>query len=182
MLDKSTIEKFDKILTRGLCCGLGHSEGQMCIEQAITVVLNLPFSDRPTKCVTDEIIDFKISLNDKGWSSPENRAKHLRNIGLAQIGSKGIVNGQEFLQKLQIKIIGRLIPDLFRTFGSKGMLVVADICENASTVENAAEIAAKIAYGADLTKKKPQDYYLIMCADLALEVLKDLKSPGCEIL
>src|SRR5262245_36058632 len=90
------ITKFDKILGRGLCAGLGSPSGQMCIEAAISQAMGLPFNDEP-ECVAESVRRYKITLNDSGrWRSPQSRAEALRDIGIAQIGSKGIVNDTEF--------------------------------------------------------------------------------------
>ena len=110
---KTIIPKFDAILERGLCAGLGTPNGQVCIEAAIALAMGLPFSDAPT-CVEKNIIVFKIALNDQSWSTEEARAKGLRNIGIAQIGSKDVVDGIIFQQLLTTKLIKTLIPDLFK--------------------------------------------------------------------
>jgi hypothetical protein len=249
LLSPERIQKFDEILSRGLCRGKGNQDGQMCIEAAITQVLDLPFSDQPY-CVTKEIRDFKISLNDKKWSSPQARAEGLRNLGIAQIGSQGIVNGNDFLTLLQIKIIKILIPDIFRRIYKDNQIILnlVNICENEPTRKNclslsdaaddaataiaagyaaiaaddataagyagyaaiadsvataagyaagyvaavaadaagyaadAADAAADAAAGYAAIANPTKDYYLILCANLALETLKELKSPGCEWL
>ena len=63
----------------------------MCIEAAICYALNLPHGDNPN-CVELSVSRYKIVINDsRHWISPQSRAKHLRNLGIAQIGSKGIV-------------------------------------------------------------------------------------------
>src|SRR3990167_2568340 len=107
------IPKFDKILERGLCSGVGKRDGQMCIEAAICAALDLPHGDNPS-CVASAVRSYKIALNDKKWGSPESRAKGLRDIGIAQIGSKGVVDDREFVKRLAEKTIRVLIPTLFR--------------------------------------------------------------------
>src|SRR6266480_87978 len=93
------VEKFDSILTRGLSAGLGEQSGQMCIEAAICATLGLPHGDKPT-CVAKSVRDFKIALNDKRWSSAKARAEGLRDLGLAQLGSLGVVDDKQFTSKL----------------------------------------------------------------------------------
>lgn len=67
------IPKFDAILARGLCRGVGDREGQMSIEAAICAALDLPHGDEP-EYVASAVRSFKITLNDSNWSSPEARA------------------------------------------------------------------------------------------------------------
>jgi len=139
------VEKYDTILARGLSHGLGEAGGQVCIEAAICEVLGLGHSDDP-KCVSAAVRRFKISLNDSNWSSPEARAKGLRELGIAQLGSLGIVYDTD-----------------------------AARAAYAARAADAARAAADSA-AAD------SDSYLRLAADLALEVLRELKSPGCELL
>ena len=270
---KTIIPKFDAILERGLCSGLGTPNGQVCIEAAIALAMGLPFSDAPT-CVEKNIIVFKIALNDQSWSTEEARAKGLRNIGIAQIGSKDVVDGIVFQQLLTTKLIKTLIPDLFKKVFKPGSAAfnaglecskqpggataaarytaarytaaaagyaadaaatsftaagyAADAAANAANAAATADVArytaaryaaaaAAARYAADVARYTADaaaattadaaarytaaaarftaaaaaaatnaaayatnDYYLIMVANLALECLKELKSPGCE--
>src|ERR1700757_5200922 len=94
-LSKFNVKEFDRILACGLSHGLGIRGQQVCIEAAICQVLDLPHGDDPG-CVDDAVRSFKITLNDSNWSSPQARAKGLRDLGLAQLGSKGVIYSQEF--------------------------------------------------------------------------------------
>src|SRR5437773_717890 len=99
----TVIPKFDAILKRGLKRGGGNEVGTVgCIENAVCEALGLPYSDNPG-CVTPAIASYKRHLNDKGWSSNDARAKGLRDIGIAQIGSNGIVDDKEFARRLADK-------------------------------------------------------------------------------
>src|SRR5262249_38633420 len=106
---QAIIPKFDVILSRGLSAGLGKRDGQMCIEAAICAALDLPHGDNPS-CAEPAIRSYKIAINDAPWSSPEARAKRLRNIGIAQIGSAGVVDGTQFAKRLAEETIRRIIP------------------------------------------------------------------------
>jgi len=138
--DVSTFDvpRFDAILSRGLSVGVGEREGQMCIEAAICTVLDLPHGDDP-QCVTKSVRSFKISLNDREWSSPTARSTGLRDLGLAQLGSLGIVDSKEFATRLAKKTIGVMLPMLIREKHPTdlALLNAAQICENEGTLESA---------------------------------------------
>jgi len=50
---------------------------------------------------------FKIRLNDARWSSPTARATGLRDLGIAQLGSLGVVKDTEFVKLMAEKTIRR---------------------------------------------------------------------------
>jgi len=142
------VEKFDAVLARGLSNGVGNPDGQMCIEAAICNVLGLPHGDDPG-CVASSVRSFKIALNDKKWSSPAARAAGLRDLGLAQLGSKGTINDREFVTKLAEKLIRVLVPTLIRDLypNKPELLAAADRCEAEGTKE-AARAARDLLYAA----------------------------------
>jgi hypothetical protein len=148
---EAIIPKFDAVLARGLCQGVGDRDGQMCIEAAICYALDLPHGDEPD-CVTPEVRSYKIWLNDAPWSSPEARAAGLRDLGIAQIGSKGVVDGRAFTTALAEQTIRVLIPMLFREVFTQDTVAhqrcrdAADRCEREGT--RAAAAAAAAAYAA----------------------------------
>src|ERR1700689_2390651 len=146
-LKKFDVEKFDSILARGLSTGLGKRGEQVCIEAAICETLGLEHSDDP-ECVSAAVRSFKIRLNDSRWSSPIARANGLRDLGLAQLGSLGIVNDKEFAKRLAEKTIRILVPALIRDLfpNDPKLLEAADRCEKEGN-ESAANAAAA-AYAA----------------------------------
>ena len=158
---KFSVRKFDNILKRGLCTGVGDRAGQMCIEAVICTVLDLPHGDDPM-CVSPSVRRFKIALNDKKWTSPEARAVGLRDLGLAQLGSLGVVDSKEFSKRLATKTIRVLIPAMARDLFSHNTDVLAGAlrCEKAGQGKEASEaswalrnifyqIAAYAAYADD---------------------------------
>lgn len=136
------VAKFDEILARGLSNGLGKQGEQVCIEAAICETLGLPHGDDPG-CVGAAVRAFKISLNDSNWSSSLARAQGMRDLGLAQLGSKGLVDDVEFVTKLSEKLIRVLIPKLFRQIfpENEACLDAADRCEQEGTKDAAANAA-----------------------------------------
>lgn len=203
-LSTFNIEVYDDVLSRGLCFGIGDPSGQMCIEAAICYTLGLPHGDDP-ECVEYEVRTFKIGLNDSHWSSPEARAKGLRDLGIAQLGSKGVVSGLEFKRLVKEKIGRKLLPHIFRALNST---VYNDLAESFETgdlddaIDKARIIATDNTFWAlsgllfsvkhgcwdisGFANKSPNnrfgDFYLLMAAEIALEVLKELGSPGCSLL
>lgn len=199
-LDTFNVKEYDRILSKGLSKGLGKREDQICIEAAICQVLGLDHGDEPG-CVASSVRNFKIFLNDSNWSTPKTRAEGLRNLGLAQLGSLGIINDNNFVKIISEKTIKILIPKLFRNIFTDNLrcLEVADRCEKKGTAKaayaaaNAANAAAKAAANAAVNAAKAanaaanaantaNDEYLILSANLALEILKELKSPGIMLL
>ena len=203
-ITKELVDKIDAILARGLSKGVGARDGQMCIEAAICCALDLPHDDDPG-CVAAAVRTFKIRLNDATWSSPDARAKGLRDLGIAQLGSLGIVSDVDFAVAIAAKTNEVLIPEMRTIVAKSATEHAADAAEYAEHAadaaeyaeyaaeyaEYAAEYAAKHAadatehaadaaeYAAEYAKCDP-DYFLKLSASLALEVLRDLKSPGCE--
>lgn len=234
------IQKYNTILDRGLSCGLGKRGKQVCIEAAICETLGLAHGDDP-KCVARSVRDFKIYLNDSEWSSPQARAKGLRQLGVAQLGSLEVVADQDFTNILSKKTISRLIPELFREVLStlpnleqicvrceiegsidasdaaaraaasaaraaasatnpnvnpSGACLAADAAYFAAKAANyvvemkhaaSAACAANAAYYAEAADKaayyaEAADKYLNLSAEIAFETLKELKSPGVQLL
>lgn len=171
----------------------------MCIEAAVCKALGLPHGDNP-ECVAISVRSFKIVLNDSRWSSTQSRAKGLRDLGIAQVGSKGVVSDVEFTSKLAEKTIRVLIPKLFRALftGNEPLILAAIRCEEEGTasaataayyaaydanydVASAASAAAHAAaayYAADAAA----NHYLLLAADIALQILTELKSPGVKYI
>lgn len=102
---------YDALLARGLRAGLGDRDGQMCVEAVICAALDLPHGDDPG-CVSEAVWAYTIRLNDTEWSSPEARAKGLRNLGLAQLGSKGVVDDAVFVARLAERTIKEILPPI----------------------------------------------------------------------
>ena len=107
------IPKIDEVVKRGFCAGLGLRDGQMCVEAAICYALGLPHGDDPG-CVSPAVRRYKIVLNDANWSSSQARAQGLRDLAIAQLGSKGVVDETVFTKQLSHKTIQVMLPRLFR--------------------------------------------------------------------
>jgi len=234
-ITKEQVKKLDSIISKGLCSGL-QDNGFVCIAAAIALAVDGVLTDE-SSCVSLAVRNFSINLNDKDWKSPESRAQGLKNLGIAQLGSKGIVNDIVFIEKLSTKIIQILIVDLFRKLNPNQFTDLVELCEKVPTYINCRKLAnvanayatanadaatyaadtdaaanvvnayaaayaaanAADAANADATNAdaaayaanaaanatdaaNSSDKYLKLVADLAVEVLKEMNSPGCAFL
>lgn len=121
----------------GLVRGLGEPvPSKMCVEAAVCYGLGLPHADDPG-CVTPSLRILKTRLNDAGWSSPMARARGLRRLGLAQLGSKGVLDEDEFIRRTVRLAISRQVPAAVRALArlhpdpmhQAGLAMAADRCE-----------------------------------------------------
>lgn len=216
----ASVIKLLKTVDEGLCSGVGEPQpGQMCVEAAVCYALDLPHGDEPN-CVGWAVRKAMISINDGKWSSDEARAKGLRKLAVAQLGSDTI-DQRRFSELYALKAIQQLSPLLF----SEGMEQEVRACSRATSLEDAVTAMVKAldrsrnlgltldlgltnALGRALYRSvnsefnpglylnigrvlaitsgfKPsddRDETLIMSADIFLEVLIEMESPGCQWL
>lgn len=143
----------------GLCTGAGVPEpGKMCVEAAVCYALGLPHGDNPS-CVSPALRSLKIRLNDSSWSSNEARAKGLRRLGLAQLGSKDALDEKEFVRRVVDLAIRVKVPAALRAAASvhkdprhqAALNAAAKKCEseaNRSSAIEARDIARQAQYAA----------------------------------
>ena len=112
-----TVEQAARVLETvdaGLIGGLGDPQpGQMCVEAAVCFALGLPHDDQPA-CVAPTIRSFVIRLNDAEWSSKGARAKGMRRLAIAQLGSAGHINQRKFVDAMVDKAIRVFVPRALR--------------------------------------------------------------------
>lgn len=117
-LNREAARKVLSIVDAGLSHGMGTPEpGKMCVEAAVCFALGLPHSDDPG-CVAPSLRSLKIALNDKNWSSPAARAKGLRRLAIAQLGSKDVLDEKVFLERVVEMTIRRIVPKALRAAAS----------------------------------------------------------------
>ena len=191
------LPKYEEYISRGLSAGMGDRDGQMCIEAVVCAALGLPHGDNPN-CVAPAVRAYKIILNDSAWSSEMVRAAGLHDLGIAQVGSAGIVDDIRFTQRMAEETIRQIIPTLFRELypSNAYALAAAERCEQEGTVGAAARAAwtvraaaaeaaraaawaARTAMAAAWAAGSEPDKYLLLSANIALDVLRELGSPGC---
>ena len=169
--------KFLELCDAGLSKGLGQqAPGQMCVEACWNAALGLPHGDNPP-CVGKAVRAANLPLNDANWSSNEARAKGMRAIGVAQAGSDQI-DQVEF---------SRLIAE-----GLEQVMAQYPPADTAAAASYTAYAARYTAYAARCTAAAASytaaaasytaDEVLRAFAEVILDALKELKSPGCEFL
>lgn len=113
-IDESIAKKVLDTVDAGLSNGLGTPvPGQMCVEAAVCYALGLEHGDDP-KCVSPSLRSLKIRLNDSAWSSNEARAKGLRRLALAQLGSLDTLDERLFVENVIKLVIGVYVPIALR--------------------------------------------------------------------
>ena len=123
----------------------------MCVEAAVCAALGLPHGDDPG-CVIDSLREIKIALNDSDeWDSNKSRAEGLRRLAIAQIGTRGAIDEDEFTRRVKTLTIRTVVPIALRVAAKKiggeraqALYDIADKCEANPTRENARR-AEKIA-------------------------------------
>lgn len=150
-ISRAIARKVLTVVDAGLCSGLGSGDkGNVCVEQAVSIALGLPSHSDTPPCVGPAVRSFKVALNDARWSSRQARAKGLRRIAVAQLGSNEI-DQVEFAKLLALRCIQKLVPAMLRTVAElvpsphkTTLLDHARKCEEAEDL-NAASHAASYA-------------------------------------
>lgn len=170
-IDPKAIARFDEICSRGLCGSLTQNQGNgkpplFCVEAAIFKALNPDVGDDEVSdfnsYVHPYVSEFKIALNDSAWSSPKARAKGLHDLGIAQLGTAGKKEFDNFRNRVAIKLLRLKNPKL-------SCEAFASFALEKSNDDNLNPCAI-IAYRGDKN--------LNLIAKAAYEVLKELKAPG----
>lgn len=205
-MNRELAAKVLSVVDAGLISGLGEAvPGKMCIEAAVCYAMGLPHSDEPT-CVGAAVRIAKIRLNDSRWPTSEDRAKGMRKLAIAQLGSDTI-DQMAFAKGFGLACNRKVLPIALRIAAARGgpfaeeLEAAAKVCEAAPDYKasKAAALAAR-----EVTKKARADAYayanayayadayadaktirlqmLNAVADAMLGVLIELKSPGCEFL
>lgn len=198
IVTKEHAVRFLELCDAGLSEGLGQQEpGQMCIEACWNAALGLPHGDDPP-CVGRAVRAAKIALNDAMWSSNKARAKEMRAIGIAQAGSDQ-VDQTEFARLIAegyaamlLKFPAKNTARAARHTAEAARYTAEAARHTARAAEYTAQYTAYTAYAAQYTAyaarhtayaaKADTDEVLSAFADVILDALKALKSPGCDFL
>ena len=194
---RAQAETVVELLRHGLVHGVGEPEpGKMCVEALVNYALGRPHGDDPG-CVSQPLRRLKIRLNDSMWSSNMARAEGLRRLAIAQLGSAGVLDEAEFVRRVVDVTIRRVVPLALRAAATRipkhaeALEAAAVRCETEGTREAAreGERVARAAYAAaadtaaaDAAAARTRDRVLGQFAELVVEILIDMKAPGCEYL
>jgi hypothetical protein len=175
IITAAVVQKLLTVVDAGLVKGVGVPEpGKMCVEAAVCYVLNLPHDDNP-QCVTPALRELKIRLNDCEWSSPQARAKGLRRLAVAQLGSAGIIDEQEFRHRIVGYALRSSVASALRSAASvctdhkakAALLNAATRCESDATREAALEARKTAAAAAAYAAAAAAAYAAAAAADAA---------------
>ena len=149
MLDEEVARKVLTTVDAGLVSGMGNPvAGHMCVEAAVCFALGQEHGDRPV-CVGSAVRGYKIAINDARWSSNDARAKGLRRVAIAQLGSDKI-NQDQFSFYVIVEIVKRILPIALRAAASRNpkhaevILATIPACEAVTDLKSA-RAAAKAA-------------------------------------
>jgi hypothetical protein len=155
-LTEAVAKKVLETVDAGLVHGMGEPvPGKMCVEAAVCFALGLPHGDDPP-CVGRAVRAFKIKINDSRWSSDEARAKGMRRVAIAQLGSDAI-DQVAFVKIVAEETIRQIVPIALRAAASRNpkhaeaLEAAAVRCEKEGTrdaARNARSAAAAAAYAA----------------------------------
>lgn len=146
-ISQSLVLKILEVVDCGLVFGPGNPiPGQMCVEAAVCFALGLPHGDNPP-CVGESVRHLKICLNDSNWSSSETRAKGLRRLAIAQLGSNEI-NQIEFSQKLVLRFIQQILSLILEEAGLKKESLACKQAKDLITARYASTTAYASAFDA----------------------------------
>lgn len=121
-ITKPLVQKILTTVAAGLVSGLGQpTPGKMCIEAVVCYAMGLPHSDKPT-CVSPAVRALKIRLNDSKWSSSQARAKGMRRLAIAQLGTADALDDKEFTRRVVDLAIRKSVPEALRA--------AATLCKN----------------------------------------------------
>lgn len=197
-IDEGIARRVLEVVDAGLVDGIGEPiPGRMCVEAAVCYALGLPHSDEPT-CVAPAVRWLKIKLNDARWSSPRARARGLRRLAVASLGSAGALDEVEFVNRVARLAIQTCVPTALRSVAQRHagkqrerLLQAAELCERDPSRENAlkaraaAHAADAAAYAADAAvyaAGRAADAHLSDFAERVVQILCDMGAPGRAFL
>jgi hypothetical protein len=112
-INKELAQKVLDTIKHGLVRGLGKQEhGKMCVEAAVCYAMGLPHGDKPT-CVGEAVREYKIRINDSNWTSDAARAKGMKRVAVAQLGSEHI-DQLTFSKRVAVLSVNKILSKVLR--------------------------------------------------------------------
>jgi hypothetical protein len=138
---KKIASKLLAIVDAGMCSGLGQPvPGEMCIIATKRYAFGLSHSDKLDGLpVGTALRALDIPLNDSLWSNNAARAKGMRRLAIAEIGSDTL-DQREFSRLLALRVTQKLLPASLRDYAKyckpefvNQLVRIADQCEQSIT-------------------------------------------------
>jgi hypothetical protein len=170
------------VVDKGLSDGLGDpTPGKMCIEAAVCYALGEPHRDDPS-CVDDDVRAFKIVLNDcGGWANNKARARGMRRLAIAQLGSNTIEKARQFEQLVADSALrrmsGPLVEEIIKHGDGDAKACLTRLV-NFSIEGVGGDFEQFVCSVIDSGIKDAN----LLLADIGLQALIKLKSPGVKFL
>lgn len=170
----------------------------MCIEYAISIASGTPDDKDGPRCVNQNLRRFKIDLNDcYQYDNEAHRAKVLRRIGIAQLGTdKGFSwsKFQKALLKWQDEFVANwneaCVPKLKASAAQRATVLKALKTLDVDDLNEAGRVFADLSYGAeqdesfnyveDLLCDYPEE--IDAYVEGIVQILKKMKTPGSKFL
>jgi hypothetical protein len=176
-----------KVVDAGLSVGVGDPvPGRMCVEAAVNYAMGLPHGDEPP-CVAEPVRTLKINLNDhEGWADDQSRAKGLRALAIAQLGSNTL-SDVEFIHRL-LPLARHLAKMQNQPMGPLGLARFKDQIAGVDRENNRGDDGENLGGEIDLAI----DYFMYLVpsnekglkyvANAVTKILVKMGSPGAEFL
>lgn len=187
VITQSIAERVLSVVDKGLVRGMGQPiPGKMCVEAAVCFALGQEHGDNPS-CVEDSLRRFKININDSGiWSSDHYRAKGLRRLAIAQLGTFNNFDQIMFLSKLK-----SLISSYAKSAEITGIIFSKDAINSLKYIDNkdfnvhdrislSAYSLSHIACSYDGLEMQ-EHIFTKMCEEV-VQILVEMNTPGSKFL
>ncbi len=139
VINEALARRVLEIVDAGLIRGMGvQVPGSMCVEAAVCLALGLPHGDDPP-CVGYSLRAYKIRLNDSDWSTPAARAKGMRRLAIAQLGSN-LIDQRAFAIEVTVQVTRQIFPIALRSLAT----LTPDFKDPLETAALACEIASDL--------------------------------------
>jgi len=154
----------------GLSMGPGKPiPGHMCVEAAVCFALGLPHGDNPP-CVDPAVRELKIGINDTPWESRASRARGMRRLAIAQLGTADTLNSVEFASRVAIMTVRTVVPAALRKVAdhapndATALRAAADQCEVVMDLDAARSAAFAARDAGDMAAAAAAAVYCAVCA------------------